>query len=134
MMQWSMRRFLLAPEICTTARRVIITGANSGIGYHTAAILARKDAEVVFACRDEQRGAGALTLLQRALPDARLQLQRLDFASLASVRAFASFNSRSAGRSTSSSTTRASWRRASASKRPTASNCSSAPMYSGISR
>jgi len=69
-------------------RRVIITGANSGIGYHTAAILARKGAEVVLACRDELRGADALACVQRALPDAGVQLQRLDLASLASVRAF----------------------------------------------
>ncbi|WP_368042598.1 oxidoreductase [Paraburkholderia atlantica] len=69
-------------------KRVIITGANSGIGYHTAAILARKGAEVVLACRDEQRGADALARLQRELPAARLRLQRLDLASLASVRAF----------------------------------------------
>lgn len=95
-------------------RRVIITGANSGIGYHTAAILARKGAEVVLACRDGQRGADARARLQREMPGTRLQLERLDLASLASVRAFASLNSRGAGRSTSSSTTRASWRRASA--------------------
>jgi NAD(P)-dependent dehydrogenase (short-subunit alcohol dehydrogenase family) len=69
-------------------RRVIITGANSGIGYHTAAILARKGAAVVLACRDEQRGAAALTRLQRALPGTRLQFERPDLASLASVRAF----------------------------------------------
>jgi NAD(P)-dependent dehydrogenase (short-subunit alcohol dehydrogenase family) len=75
----------IAPQ---NGRRVIITGANSGIGYHTAAVLARKGAEVVFACRDEQRGADALARLQRALPDARLQLHRLDLASLASVRTF----------------------------------------------
>ncbi|MFP3564979.1 oxidoreductase [Paraburkholderia sp. SIMBA_030] len=75
----------IAPQ---NGARVIITGANSGIGYHTAAILARNGAEVVLACRDEQRGADALARLRKEMPDARLQLERLDLASLASVRAF----------------------------------------------
>jgi NAD(P)-dependent dehydrogenase (short-subunit alcohol dehydrogenase family) len=76
----------IAPQ---NGRRIIVTGANSGIGYHTAAMLARRGAEVVFACRDERRGAQALAQLQTELPDARLQLELLDLASLASVRAFA---------------------------------------------
>lgn len=76
----------IAPQ---NGRRIIVTGANSGIGYHTAAMLARRGAEVVFACRDERRGAEALARLQTELPDGRLQLELLDLASLASVRAFA---------------------------------------------
>jgi NAD(P)-dependent dehydrogenase (short-subunit alcohol dehydrogenase family) len=76
----------IAPQ---NGRRVIITGANSGIGYHAAAALARRGAEVVLACRDEQRGVDAIARLQRTTPGARLHLERLDLASLASVRAFA---------------------------------------------
>jgi NAD(P)-dependent dehydrogenase (short-subunit alcohol dehydrogenase family) len=82
--QWSLDD--IAPQ---NGRRVIITGANSGIGYHTAAILARHGAEVVLACRDEQRGAGAIARMQREVPGARVQLERLDLARLESVRAFA---------------------------------------------
>ena len=78
----------LAQMPSLSGRRAIVTGANSGIGYHTAAILARKGAEVVLACRDEQRGAAALTRLQREMPGTRLQFERPDLASLASVRAF----------------------------------------------
>ncbi|MGF6267145.1 NAD(P)-dependent dehydrogenase (short-subunit alcohol dehydrogenase family) [Paraburkholderia youngii] len=81
--QWSIDD--IAPQ---TGRRAIVTGANSGIGYWTAAILARKGAEVVLACRNEQRAADALARLQRNLPDARVQLELVDLASLASVRAF----------------------------------------------
>ncbi|CAB3774765.1 oxidoreductase [Paraburkholderia humisilvae] len=69
--------------------RVIVTGANSGIGYHTAAMLGRHGAEVVLACRNEQRGAEALTQLQREMPGAQLHLEHLDLASLTSVRTFA---------------------------------------------
>ncbi len=67
-------------------RRVLITGANSGIGYPTALKLARKGAEVVLACRDRQRGESALDRLRTEAPGAKIELVLLDLASLASVR------------------------------------------------
>ncbi|WP_277185293.1 SDR family oxidoreductase [Caballeronia sp. BR00000012568055] len=70
-------------------RRVVVTGANSGIGYHTAAMLARHGAEVVLACRDARRGEEALAKLRRNQPDAKLVFEPLDLASLASVHDFA---------------------------------------------
>ena len=70
-------------------KRIIITGANSGIGYHAALKLARKGAEVLLACRDRQRGAAALARLHADSPGIRTELAILDLASLASVRNFA---------------------------------------------
>nr|MBA2637172.1 SDR family NAD(P)-dependent oxidoreductase [Solirubrobacterales bacterium] len=43
-----------------TGRRVVVTGANSGLGFHTALELARRGAQVVLGVRDAGRGAGAL--------------------------------------------------------------------------
>jgi NAD(P)-dependent dehydrogenase (short-subunit alcohol dehydrogenase family) len=70
-------------------RRVIVTGGNSGIGYHAAAVLARQGAHVVLACRDETRGEQAAKRIERVAPGAQVEVARLDLASLASVRAFA---------------------------------------------
>jgi NAD(P)-dependent dehydrogenase (short-subunit alcohol dehydrogenase family) len=70
-------------------KRVIITGANSGIGYHAALKLARKGAQVVLACRDRQRGETALSRLDADSPSAHTELAILDLASLTSVRDFA---------------------------------------------
>ena len=70
-------------------RRAIVTGANSGIGYPTAAELARKGATVVMACRDRTKGEAAVARMRRELSGAKVEFGELDLASLASVRAFA---------------------------------------------
>ena len=72
-----------------TGRRVVVTGANSGLGYHAALELARRGARVILACRDEGRGRAAVEKLLRAAPGADAELRSLDLANLASVRAFA---------------------------------------------
>ena len=69
-----------------SGKRVLVTGANSGIGYHTALELARRGASVVMACRDLRRGEAALAQLRKAVPGALAELQLLDLSSLSSVR------------------------------------------------
>jgi NAD(P)-dependent dehydrogenase (short-subunit alcohol dehydrogenase family) len=70
-------------------KRVLITGANSGIGYHAALKLARKGAHVMLASRDRQRGEAARARLDADAPSAHTELVIFDLASLASVRSFA---------------------------------------------
>ena len=70
-------------------RRYIITGGNSGIGYHAALKLVRKGANVVLACRDRGRGEAAIVRLREEAPGCHIELAILDLASLASVREFA---------------------------------------------
>jgi NAD(P)-dependent dehydrogenase (short-subunit alcohol dehydrogenase family) len=72
-----------------TGRRVIVTGANSGLGYNVSLELARRGSRVILACRDQGRGQAALDKLLGEVPDADAELRTLDLASLASVRAFA---------------------------------------------
>ena len=79
-----------AADIPTQAGRVaIVTGANSGLGFHTSLQLARAGASVTMACRDAERGRAALERLRAAVPAANASLASLDLADLTSVRAFA---------------------------------------------
>lgn len=70
-------------------RVAVVTGANSGLGYVVSRELARKGARVVLACRSEARGSAAVERLVGEVPDAAVELARLDLGDLASVREFA---------------------------------------------
>jgi NAD(P)-dependent dehydrogenase (short-subunit alcohol dehydrogenase family) len=72
-----------------TGRTAVVTGANSGIGYHTALELARHGARVVLACRDAERGADTMRRVTAEAPEAAVEIGALDLADLASVRGFA---------------------------------------------
>ncbi len=72
-----------------TGKTAVVTGANSGLGFHTALELARYGATVVMACRDLRRGETALTEVKKAVGRPSVELRRLDLADLTSVRAFA---------------------------------------------
>jgi len=72
-----------------SGRIAIVTGANSGLGLVTARELARSGARVVLACRNLDKGHEAVDQIRAAVPDAQVQLDELDLASLESVRGFA---------------------------------------------
>jgi NAD(P)-dependent dehydrogenase (short-subunit alcohol dehydrogenase family) len=72
-----------------TGRVAIVTGANTGIGFETAAALAAKKATVVMACRNRQKAEDAGERIRERTPDAELVFIQLDLASLASVEHFA---------------------------------------------
>ncbi|MGA1982582.1 MAG: oxidoreductase [Acidobacteriaceae bacterium] len=70
-------------------RRVLITGANSGIGFYAAAELAQNGAHVLVGCRDQSKGDAALARMRASNPRASAEVAVFDLASLESVRAFA---------------------------------------------
>src|SRR6476660_4820193 len=69
-----------------TGRTAVITGANTGLGYETAAALAAKGAHVVLAVRNVEKGKAAADLITRAIPGAGAAVQQLDLSSLDSIR------------------------------------------------
>ena len=72
-----------------TGKAAAVTGANSGIGVHTALELSRAGARVVDAVRNEVKGKAAIRRLLAEVPDADLHLGLLDLADLGSVHRFA---------------------------------------------
>lgn len=72
-----------------SGRTVLITGANSGLGLHSATTLAGRGAKVLLACRSAERGKTALTQVA-AHACAEPELVELDLADLSSVRRAAS--------------------------------------------
>ena len=67
-----------------TGRTVFVTGANSGIGRVAARALAARDARVVLAVRNLDKGRAAAAAMT-----GNVDVRQLDLADLASVRAFA---------------------------------------------
>lgn len=72
-----------------TGKMVVITGANSGLGFYTSLALARRGARVIMACRNLEKGRKARQELIARFPDADLELMELDLSKLSSVKTFA---------------------------------------------
>jgi NAD(P)-dependent dehydrogenase (short-subunit alcohol dehydrogenase family) len=70
-------------------KTVLITGANSGIGFEAAKVFTGKGAKVILACRNQNKGADAITAIKQDIPAADLELMNLDLSSLSSVASFA---------------------------------------------
>lgn len=71
------------------SKLALVTGANSGIGWHTALELARAGCEVILAARSQEKGRESVERIRRELPQAKVRAEILDLASLRSIRALA---------------------------------------------
>src|SRR5215467_13775872 len=70
-------------------RLAVVTGANAGLGFQTARVLAARGASVVLAVRDTDKGKAAAARIAVTAPGATITVQPLDLASLESVRSAA---------------------------------------------
>ena len=68
---------------------VIVTGSSSGIGYEAARVLANKQATVIIAVRNLDKGNKALEKILRQNKDAKVKVMELDLTNLVSVKSFA---------------------------------------------
>lgn len=71
-------------------RTFLITGANSGIGLETAKELVKRNARVIFACRDVQSAKKAIAEIRKKQPRGGEMIpMQLDLASFDSIKSFA---------------------------------------------
>lgn len=68
-----------------TGTTAIVTGANTGVGFETAAAFAAKGATTVLACRTAAKADAARREIERRSPRARVEVVRLDLASQAHI-------------------------------------------------
>ena len=76
-------------HISLKGKTVLVTGANSGVGFKTAEIAVYLGADVILACRDAGKAASARADLLKDYPEAFVTTMTLDLASLPSIDAFA---------------------------------------------
>jgi NAD(P)-dependent dehydrogenase (short-subunit alcohol dehydrogenase family) len=67
----------------------VVTGANSGIGFETARMLAENGAIVIMAVRTVSKGEEAVEKIRGKSADADIHVMELDLADLESVKTFA---------------------------------------------
>ena len=72
-----------------SGRRIVITGAASGLGFESARALAASGASVIVLARSVERTDGALTELRRLVPDGQFTGYAVDLANLADIDRFA---------------------------------------------
>ena len=72
-----------------SGRTALVTGANTGIGYHIAEMLAKNGAHVLMGCRSMDRAQSARDDMLKAVPGAEIDIVELDLEDMASVRAAA---------------------------------------------
>lgn len=68
---------------------MLVTGANSGIGFEVARELARRQGEVHMLCRNQERGEKARREVTEETGNDKVFLHVVDISCTASVRAFA---------------------------------------------
>ena len=69
-------------------KTILITGANSGIGYKTAETCIYLGANVIMACRNTERANEAKNKLLSEYPKANISIMELDLASFSSIDSF----------------------------------------------
>ncbi len=66
-------------------KTVMITGANSGIGFETARQLASEAGRIIMVCRSRERGEAAKNIILEEHPEASISLHLSDLSSRASI-------------------------------------------------
>ena len=82
-------KFNIDKVLAQPGKVAIVTGANNGLGFETTMALAKKEIEVVMACRNFGKAEDAKLMIKKINPKAKLHVLELDLSNMNSVRKFA---------------------------------------------
>ncbi len=89
------QRWTVADVPSQKGRYAVVTGANSGLGFHIAQTLSARGAKVIMACRNLDKGMVARRRIEESGPPVSPEVRELDLGDLSSVKGFADGISRS---------------------------------------
>ena len=78
----------VCPTTSLKGKTVLITGANSGIGFKTAEIAVYLGADVILACRNPKKAAAARADLLKDYPESSVSVMEIDLSGFRSIDAF----------------------------------------------
>ncbi len=78
----------MSTQNLNSAKNVIITGANSGIGFQTALELGKLNYSVWLGCRNKEKALKAIEELKLRVPEGKFYYEHLDLCDLHSVKEF----------------------------------------------
>lgn len=71
------------------SKTIIVTGANSGIGYYSSLYFAHLGANVIMACRNVDKANSAKEKILKDIPTASINIEIVDLSSKTSISSFA---------------------------------------------
>ena len=80
----------LTPSASLRGKTIIVTGANSGVGFAAVKAFASRGARVTLACRDVEKGENAARSIRSYFNNASVSVEYLDLSKPESIRSFAS--------------------------------------------
>ncbi|MCE7741693.1 MAG: SDR family NAD(P)-dependent oxidoreductase, partial [Candidatus Heimdallarchaeota archaeon] len=69
-------------------KNIVITGANSGLGFEITRVLSYKNPHIIMACRNLEKAENAKTFILKENPEASLEIMQIDLSKQSSVKEF----------------------------------------------
>lgn len=85
---FSQGKFNFCSTKSLTGKTIIITGANTGVGFQTALDLAQRNGRIILACRNDEKGEAAKSKIIQLTGNTSVVYRKLDLSLMSSVRAF----------------------------------------------
>ena len=73
-----------------SGKTVIVTGANTGVGFETALDLAKRNGRIILACRNREKGEVAKSRIIQLTGNTNVVFKQLDMSLMSSIREFVS--------------------------------------------